>query len=311
MLLRFTSPDMLNSALVDVASGERAFEVTTELLADLPTPSPSGSEVFSPLSSVAQNDSEPSPSTSSVHWAAHQQQPVPSTSQSKPCGPDLRRTRISSSSGEVLVDVMWKGRHPEITICGERIGGLTDLFGSSSIRFMPKVLAIPTRFDTEYVWLATADTLSLFDYDTDTVQGTFHQNCIRIPAPLKASKSKASTPSSPISLKHKTSSKRSLFSASRYNLSSSDDDEPPKSPISPTPKSTFIPTHLAGVGSNYLEFESHPLAQDVEIILSFLMMEILRRGRFDLTPYTFDNPTMWQFKDARESFMRRLRRNTV
>jgi hypothetical protein len=128
---------------------------------------------------------------------------------------------------------------------------------------------------------------------------------------LKASKSpkSLSPPSSP-SLKRKPS-KLSLFPQSKTSLSSSDDDELPKSPSSYTPKSTFIPTHLPGVGSNYLEFSSHPLAQDVEIILSFLMMEILRRGRFSLTPYTFDNPTMWQFKDARESFFRRLRRNTV
>ena len=76
-------------------------------------------------------------------------------------------------------------------------------------------------------------------------------------------------------------------------------------------KSTFIPTHLPGLGSCYLEFTPHPLAQDIEIILSFLMMEILRRGRFSLTPYTFERPKLWQFKEARDLFMRRLRRNTV
>ncbi|TEB25932.1 hypothetical protein FA13DRAFT_1692721 [Coprinellus micaceus] len=260
MLLRFTTVDMLNTSLIDVATGERAFEIVTEQLDETPrTPSPSSSQEFSPTSSVVLDKSMPTPSTSSVHWA---QQPDSYSMKAKPC-PDRRHTTITDASGKVLVDVDWKGRRPDITICGEKIGGLTELFGSSTIRFMPKVLAIPTRFDTEFVWIATGDTLSLFDYDTDTVQGSFHQNCIRIPAP------------------------------------------------SYTPKSTFIPTHLPGVGSNYLEFSSHPLAQDVEVILSFLMMEILRRGRFSLTPYTFDNPTMWQFKDARESFFRRLRRNTV
>ncbi|RXW19627.1 hypothetical protein EST38_g6223 [Candolleomyces aberdarensis] len=305
---------MLNTSLIDVATGERAFEITTELLPELArTPSPAGSEVFSGTSSVVLTPSAPSSSTSSVHWA--RQQRDSQSSNPKEC-PDLRRTRISDPSGKTLVDVMWKGRHPSITICGEKIGALTALFGSSSIRFMPKVLAIPTRFDTEYVWLATADSLCLFDYDTDTVQGSFHQNCIRLPTPLK-SKSKSSSPTSSTSLKRKPSlaTKLSLMSPSKFNVSSPPsspiDDEPqsPKSPSSYTPKSTFIPTHFPGIGSNYLEFSSHPLAQDVEIILSFLMMEILRRGRFALTPYTFENPTsMW---DARPSFLRGLRRNTV
>lgn len=41
-------------------------------------------------------------------------------------------------------------------------------------------------------------------------------------------------------------------------------------------------------------------------------MEILRRGRFGLTPYTFENPTIWQFKEARDLVLRRIgRRNTV
>ena len=94
-----------------------------------------------------------------------------------------------------------------------------------------------------------------------------------------------------------------------------------------TPGSIFIPAHVPGLGSNYLEFTSHVLAHDVEIIstfislndttslltclVSFLMMEILRRGRFNLTPYTFEKPKLWQFKEAKEQFLRRLRRHTL
>lgn len=33
-----------------------------------------------------------------------------------------------------------------------------------------------------------------------------------------------------------------------------------------TPGSIFIPAHVPGLGSNYLEFTSHVLAHDVEVI---------------------------------------------
>ncbi|KAG2020151.1 hypothetical protein CC2G_005519 [Coprinopsis cinerea AmutBmut pab1-1] len=312
MLLRFTSLDMLNTSLVDVATGDRAYEITTEVLPDCDASS-SSSIPFSGTASVLVTPSEDFSSTASAHWKHPQPAHVSSADSAEDT--ERRRTQISDGSGNVLVDVQWKGRRPDIAICDEKIGGLTELFGSSTIRFMPKVLAIPTRFDTEYVWLATADSLSLFDYDTDTIKGSFHQNCIRLPAPLKSSKGKQPlSPPSP-SVKRKPS-KLAIFtkpSASDEPLSPVvDEDALPTSPSSPTPKSTFIPTLLPGLGSNYLEFESHPLALDVEIILSFLMMEILRRGRFSLTPYTFEKPTaMWQLKEARELLMRRLRRNTV
>ncbi|TFK30185.1 hypothetical protein FA15DRAFT_663567 [Coprinopsis marcescibilis] len=303
MLLRFTSPDMLNTSLVDVSTGERAYDITTELLPQSSESSPTTSVPFSGTDSVLLSPSEDFASTSSNVW--RQPEPVESFENA-----DLRRTQISDASGNVLVDVSWKGRRPDITICDEKIGGLADLFGSSAVRFMPKVLAIPTRFDTEYVWQATADSLFLFDYDTDSMKGSLHQNCIRIPGPLKSSKSKQSAPPTP-ALKRKPSKLHIFSSKSDAHLSATNDCEFVSSPSSPSPKSTFLPAHLPGLGSNYLEFESHPLALDVEIILSFLMMEILRRGRFSLTPYTFEKPTTWQFKEARESFFRRLRRNTV
>jgi len=159
-------------------------------------------------------------------------------------------------------------------------------------------MAIPTRFDTEYVWTASADGLTLFDYDSETVKGTFHQNVIRLPTKaFKTSsvKAKLTSPSRPL-----LDSAASLSSSS---LSESDSESKPT-------KGTFLPS-LPGLGSNFLEFESNPLADDVEIIISFIMMEILRRGRFNLTPYTFEQPKLWQFKETRDLFLRRLRRNTV
>jgi hypothetical protein len=52
---------------------------------------------------------------------------------------------------------------------------LTDLIGSSTVRFLPKILAIPTRFDMEYIWTATANSLTLFDYNAEAIRGTFYQ----------------------------------------------------------------------------------------------------------------------------------------
>jgi len=171
--------------------------------------------------------------------------------------PQLRRTLIHDSDGKVVGEIGWTGQRPQdIVIADEKIDGLTDLFGSSTVRFMPKILSIPTRFDTEYIWTATPDSLTLFDYDSNQTKGNFRQNCIRLAG-------------------------------------------------------HFLHTHIPGIGSNYLEFELHPLAHPVEIIVSFLMMEILRRGRFSLTLYSFERPKLWQLCDARDSVCRRLRRNML
>ena len=158
----------------------------------------------------------------------------------------------------------------------------------------------------------------LFDYDSETTKGTFHQNAVRIPVPLpllslskrtsKASLSDADEPPSPAS------------SASRHSFASTSSC----SSTASTKSRSFIYTGLPGVGSNYLEFTSHPLADDVEIIsrfaqlsrlslsnicpiVSFIIMEILRRGRFSLTPYTFERPKLWQLREARDVISKRLR----
>jgi len=140
MLLKFTAPDMFNSALINVSTGKLAYDIITVL---------------------QQPEAE---STSDL----------PKECASK----ETRCTTINDASGSRLVSVVWDGRHPDITVLGERIGGMTDLFTSTTVQFMyvldyflhsfthishfrPKVLAIPTRFDTEYVWAATPDSLTV------------------------------------------------------------------------------------------------------------------------------------------------------
>ncbi|KAG5352340.1 hypothetical protein C0989_002722 [Termitomyces sp. Mn162] len=295
MLLKFTTADILNTVLVDVSTGEQAYDIVTVL-------------------EVSETDGE--------------QPSGDRTLETYDASEERRHTTVKDALGTSLVSITWTGRRPDITILNEKVGQLADLFGSSTVKFMPKILVVPTRFDSEYIWTATPDSLTLFDYDSETVKGTFYQNVIRISAPFK-SKSKSSTqptllqsssnsPSSPSSpsftnLLHPSFSKSSL-SSSRFSETSALDSQ--YSPSSSSnhraiPECSFISTHLPGVGGNYLEFCQHPLAHDVEIIVSFLMMEILRRGRFSLTPYTFEKPRLWQLKEARDLVLRRLRRNTV
>ncbi|KAJ7632867.1 hypothetical protein FB45DRAFT_1026992 [Roridomyces roridus] len=53
---------------------------------------------------------------------------------------------------------------------------------------------------------------------------------------------------------------------------------------------------IPGRGAAYLELSAHPqgLAPPVEILVSLLMLDILRRGRFGLSPYTFAPPSRIQ-----------------
>ncbi|KAF9484663.1 hypothetical protein BDN70DRAFT_81954 [Pholiota conissans] len=298
MLLKLSAPDMLNTSLIDVATGDRAYNIVTVLIPATDRPTDVVDCMKSPAASSSSSHT-PSPASSASFLKKSTPAPHPEDLKG-----EQRQTTITDATGKVVANIAWNGRRPDIEIGDEKIGALTDLFGSSTVRFMPKILAIPTRFDTEYVWTATADSLTLYDYDTETVKGSFHQNALRIPSGSKHSKPKLSSPS-----KFRLSSPSTHFLSSSTKSISEDVECDPKS--SELGKSTFIPTHLPGVGSCYLEFSSHPLAQDIEIILSFLMMEILRRSRFSLTPYTFEKPRLWQFKEARDLFLRRLRRNTV
>ncbi|KDR73604.1 hypothetical protein GALMADRAFT_280755 [Galerina marginata CBS 339.88] len=310
MLLRFTSPDMLNTSLIDVVTGEQTYDIVTVLVdptdpAENEEHSPSANSTSSPVAS----SSKPCTPTAVGSSRSSKNKRLRSSDSGEQANAERRQTRITDATGNVVAHILWKGRRPDITICDEKVGALTDLFGSTTVRFMPKALVIPTRFDTEYIWTATPNSLTLFDYDTETIKGTFYQNAIRIPMRSKVSKLNLRSSSKP-----RLSSKSTDFlssPASTTSLSTSSTVDSESGPDTKPHKPTLITTRFPGVGSNYLEFSPHPLAHDVEIILSFLMMEILRRGRFSLTPYAFEKPKLWQFKEARDLFMRRLRRNTV
>jgi len=137
MLLKFTTADMLNTGLIDMATGDRLFNITTHL--------------------------------QFIIDKAFESEPI------------LRRTLIHDSQGKVVGEIGWNGRRPQdIVIADEKIDKLIDLFGSSTVRFLPKILSIPTRFDTEYIWTATPDSLTLVDYDSEQIKGKFRQHSIRV-----------------------------------------------------------------------------------------------------------------------------------
>ena len=114
MLLKFTAADMLNSSLVDVATGDKSYDIETVLMAAPESPKASP-QLLSSSNAIASSSKSPSP----VH---------PSKSR--------RRTKIRNAGGNIVADITWDGRKPDITIGDEIIGPLTDLFGSSTVRFL-------------------------------------------------------------------------------------------------------------------------------------------------------------------------------
>ncbi|KAJ6525739.1 hypothetical protein B0H19DRAFT_1198823 [Mycena capillaripes] len=205
MLLKFTSQDLFDTALIDVATGQPAFRLATTIVAG------------------------------------------PSS------GPIRRQTEIRDGAGAIVGAIDWVGRVPQaIALLDEPVGGLVELFASNTIQFIPKEISIPTRFDTEYLWTATPDSLYLLDYDSDTRMAQLHMHA-------------------------------------------------------PALKATHAP--IPSRGAAYLELSSHPLglASPVEILVSLLMLDILRRGRFGLPPYAFAPPSLLKQAWARL----RPRRNTI
>ncbi|KAK7054634.1 hypothetical protein VNI00_003097 [Paramarasmius palmivorus] len=150
MLLRLTSPDILNTSLVDSSTGQVAYLiVTTE----------------SPSTCRDSSSSSHTQSSSQADFTVEHE--------------EMRTTIISDVEGKQLGEIAWRGRRPSITISDERVGTLADLFDTTSTKLLPKTLAIPTRFDERYVWAATEASLSLLDFDTNETKGTFHQNVLR------------------------------------------------------------------------------------------------------------------------------------
>ncbi|KAH7889603.1 hypothetical protein F5I97DRAFT_1801378 [Phlebopus sp. FC_14] len=164
---------------------------------------------------------------------------------------EIRRTFIFNKSRVCVAEIEWKGRRPvDITIGKERIGA-KGIFGCQGAILSDNVLGIPTRFDTEFYWMAAPDGLTLLEYDSNQTRGHFHVNCLRV-------------------------------------------------------GDRFITTPISGLGHDYLEFDSHPLASTEELIVTFLLMEILRRGRFDHNA----SPKRWP-SHSLANLSKRLRRSTI
>jgi hypothetical protein len=123
MLLKFTSTDMFNTSLVNVATGKCAYEITT-----VSTPCQPERLPPPPLFSSSNTTSASEDSDAAKRYPAAREKPKRDVPH--------RRTQIRDGSGHLAADVQWEGRHPHITIDGEEIGGLNDLFGSSTVRFL-------------------------------------------------------------------------------------------------------------------------------------------------------------------------------
>jgi hypothetical protein len=104
MLLKFTTPDMLNSQLVDATTGETAFTIVTTL-------DPSSSSASSSASSVSLSQK--------MHLSEESRSKI------------KRNTHITDTSGTILVDICWTGRRPCITIGNQKVGGLSELFDTA------------------------------------------------------------------------------------------------------------------------------------------------------------------------------------
>lgn len=131
MLLKFTSPDMLNTTLVDVATDKCAYNIVTvaESIPSERTISPPN-DSCTPLASTS-NIRSPTMVGSSPSFTKKQH-----PCDSDPSSIDQRHTTITDASGTILAEVHWRGRRPTISLGEEKVGALTDLFGSSTVRFM-------------------------------------------------------------------------------------------------------------------------------------------------------------------------------
>ncbi|CAK5277593.1 unnamed protein product [Mycena citricolor] len=234
MLLRLTSQDLFNTTLVDNATSQPSFHLSTTIVAG------------------------------------------PSK------GPVRRRTEIHDASGDIVGTIDWEGHVPQhIVLLDEAVGGLVDLFAAKTIALIPRELSLSTRFDTEFVWTATPEEVFLLDIDSGNRMAELHPPRSSLPSltfPLRTAKPKQSSLGS------------SVTSLSATSTSAD---------------STLLPR-----GTPFVSLTSHPhgLASDVELLVSLLMLDILRRGRFQLPAYRFGPPSPWREAWSRIS---RPRRNTV
>lgn len=127
MLFKLAGPDMLNTTLIDVASGARAYNIVTVL-----SPIPEKPEKVYKALALPSLSSHTSASSSTSLFL---KKSAPALSPEELKG-EQRQTTIADVSGSVVAHITWNGRHPDITIGDEKVGALTDLFGSTTVRFM-------------------------------------------------------------------------------------------------------------------------------------------------------------------------------
>ncbi|KAI6045553.1 hypothetical protein EDC04DRAFT_2633725 [Pisolithus marmoratus] len=168
---------------------------------------------------------------------------------------DTRRTTICNKTGSVVAEIKWKGCQPiEVVIGKERISA-KGIFGRQSGILSGNILGIPTRFDTEYFWMALPEGLTLLHHGSNRVKGQFYTNSLRVGDRL-------------------------------------------------------IAAPISGLGHDYLEFHAHPLVSAEELVVTFILVEVLRRCRFHLYPDDRDRPKIWRARSL-ASLGRRLRRTSL
>ncbi|OSD08383.1 hypothetical protein PYCCODRAFT_1429453 [Trametes coccinea BRFM310] len=146
MLLKLSSSDIRDTALVDCATDEVVYRTCTSC--------PSSSR---------------SRSSSTSSWA--------SSTRSREKLPERNEctTVLLDCQGEAVAEIAWEGNHASmIRIREEVLQGTTELFDASFVRVLPDETFLPTRL--EYTWRITPETLTLLD-DDDSVIGRLYADC--------------------------------------------------------------------------------------------------------------------------------------
>ncbi|KIK59503.1 hypothetical protein GYMLUDRAFT_44475 [Collybiopsis luxurians FD-317 M1] len=265
-LLRLTSSDILNTSLIDVSTSQKVYTLATTQI-----------DSQNPLN---QDRGHPASLGESVSESPHIDSPTFSyenaiTVKSEPSDITVRRTSVLDSTGFLVAEIIWRGRRLDMTLGKHHIRNLSELFDTSNARMLSDTLAIPSKFDPKLIWVATEDSLCLVDSISSSIHGVLHQNSILPSIPFK----------------------------SCIPISTSRPEPRHNNPKSGKIHRTCIP----GLGHRFLELESnHTPEQEVELIVSFFMMEMIRRGRFTFTPYTFERSNFWSIIEVKELLMRKL-----
>ncbi|KAH9066446.1 hypothetical protein EDB87DRAFT_1679180 [Lactarius vividus] len=150
MLLKYMSPDLLNSSIADMGSGVQLFVVRTE----------------------------------SFYITERIYHPVAGA---KDTCIRRRRTVITDINQRQVAEIVWAGRVPlSISLKGETLDGVTPLFnGCESITIVSSELKVPTRIGA--VWVATRHSLELRCSNSGKLRSAFYLNSVQIGHRLRPS----------------------------------------------------------------------------------------------------------------------------